>query len=77
MKNANYVPVKNPAASCEASSIPMEGESYSRLLTPKLRGMRKLWDSNTKRPYFLLNFIGAFQIKERRQNGPQSGHVKF
>ena len=27
--------MKNPAASCEASSIPMEGESYSRLLTPK------------------------------------------
>jgi 4-amino-4-deoxy-L-arabinose transferase-like glycosyltransferase len=27
--------VKNPTASCEASSIPMEGESYSRLLTPK------------------------------------------
>jgi 4-alpha-glucanotransferase len=27
--------VKNPAASCEASSIPLEGELYSRLLTPK------------------------------------------
>jgi len=33
--------------------------------------------SDAKRPYFLLNFIGAFQIKERRQNGPQSATLSF